>query len=78
MNAEFETEVYFLPFYWFLQQEDKSEEVTINLFEDALTEWTKPPYISKREQLEKEGDIYGYPSTFPGKNVHQLLSANSV
>ena len=50
-----------------LQQEGTAGDVAINIMEDALTQWTKPPYIPKRDQLEKEGNIYGYPSTIPGK-----------
>ena len=50
-----------------LQQEGTAGDVAIDLMEDALTQWTKPPYIPKRDQLEKEGNIYGYPSTIPGK-----------
>ena len=51
------------------QQEEAPETVVINVFQDALTQWTKPPYVSKKEQLEKESNIFSYPSTIPGRVI---------
>jgi len=47
------------------KQEEAPGDVVINVFQDALTQWTKQPYVSKKEQLEKENNIYIYPSTIP-------------
>ena len=51
------------------QQEEAPGDVVINVFQDALTQWTKQPYVSKKEQLEKENNIYNYPSTIPGRII---------
>eukprot|EP00795_Rhopilema_esculentum_P004896 gene4896-21228_t len=52
--------------------EKAQEDVVIDMLDGALTHWTKVPYVPKREQLEKENSLFGYPSVRPAPREEKI------
>eukprot|EP00112_Aurelia_sp_Birch-Aquarium-sp1_P013608 Seg2891.1 transcript_id=Seg2891.1/GoldUCD/mRNA.D3Y31 product="Coiled-coil and C2 domain-containing protein 2A" protein_id=Seg2891.1/GoldUCD/D3Y31 len=53
--------------------EEASGDVALDLFDEVtMTHWEKPPYIPQREQLDKESNLYAYPSTLPAPRENKV------